>query len=226
MNFGGFQKLTVLDFPEHVSCIVFTKGCNFRCPFCHNAALVKGNGEESYTEEEILSYLNKRKNILDGVVISGGEPLMHKDIKDFCVKVKALGYDIKLDTNGSYPDKIIELVSEGLVDYVAMDVKNSFEKYELTSGAKVNLEDIKKSISFLLEGRVSYEFRTTVVSQFHTPQDIVEISKNIVGAKKYFLQNFLDSGNILGENLSPVTKEKLDEMAVLAGENLSCVAIR
>lgn len=226
MIFGGFQKLTVLDFPEHVSCIVFTKGCNFRCPFCHNGTLAKGTVEESYAEEEILSYLEKRKNLLDGVVITGGEPLMHKDIKDFCVKVKKMGYDIKLDTNGAYPEKLIELVTEGLVDYVAMDVKNSFEKYELTTGAKVNLEDIKKSISFLLEGRVLYEFRTTVVSQFHTPQDIVEISKNILGAKKYFLQNFLDSGNVLVENLTPVTQEKLDEMAVLAREYLPCTLIR
>ena len=132
MEFGGFQKLTVLDFPGQVACIVFTKGCNFRCPFCHNSLLVEGKCE-TYKEEEILSFLEKRKNVLDGIVVSGGEPLMH-DIEEFLVKVKELGYKIKIDTNGSYPDKLIGLVGKGLVDYVAMDIKNVPEKYFETAG--------------------------------------------------------------------------------------------
>lgn len=216
MEFGGFQKLTVLDYPEHVACILFTKGCNFRCPFCHNAVLVENKTEETYSEEEILSFLNKRKGVLDGVDITGGEPLMHKDIGDFLKKVKALGYDIKIDTNGCYPERLKKLVGEGLVDYVAMDIKNTPEKYAMTAGVKVPLEKIEESIDFLMSDAVDYEFRTTVTKEFHTPQDIEKIAKRISGAKRYFIQNFIDSGNILGADLSPVLGEILAEMTTLS----------
>ena len=216
MEFGGLQKLTVLDYPEHVACILFTKGCNFRCPFCHNAVLVENKTEENYSQEEILSFLNKRKGVLDGVNITGGEPLLHKDIGDFLKKVKELGYDVKIDTNGSYPERLKKLVDDGLVDYVAMDIKNIPEKYAITAGVEVPLEKIEESIDFLMSGAVDYEFRTTVTKEFHTPQDIEKIARRISGAKRYFIQNFIDSGNILGVGLSPVLDETLTEMTILS----------
>ena len=215
MVFGGFQKLTLLDYPGKVACTLFTKGCNFRCPFCHNTLLVEGENSERVTDEEVLTYLKKRQGILEGVCITGGEPLMQPEIEDFICKVKALGFSVKLDTNGSYPEKLKHLVNEGLVDYVAMDVKNSFEKYGETAGVPgLNLDKIKESINFLLGGKVDYEFRTTVAEGLHNVEDIKSLTQHIVGAKKYFLQNFLDSGNILDEekNLAPVAENTLTAM--------------
>ena len=224
MEFGGFQKLTVLDFPGQVACIVFTKGCNFRCPFCHNSLLVEGKCE-TYKEEEILLFLEKRKNVLDGIVVSGGEPLMH-DIEDFLVKVKELGYKIKIDTNGSYPDKLISLVGKGLVDYVAMDIKNVPEKYFETAGVDFYYDLIEKSIDFLLSDKVDYEFRTTVTKEFHTPIDLEKISMRISGAKRYFIQNFVDSGNVFSNNLTPVSEDELEQMAQRAQKFVPTVKIR
>ncbi len=211
MIFGGLQKLTLLDFPGHVSCIVFTKGCDFLCPFCHNAPLVtKPSDAEDISEEEILYFLKKRTGILDGVCITGGEPLLHPTLPDFIKKVKALGYKVKLDTNGSFPERLISLVDEGLVDYVAMDVKNSFEKYSITAGCDVDIDKIKESIDFLLTGKVEYEFRTTVTKELHTIQDIEKIAKNIQGADKYFIQNFVDSGNVIAGSLTPFDEKSLE----------------
>ncbi len=210
MIFGGFQKLTLLDFPGRVACTLFTKGCNFRCPFCHNALLVTDIGEISYTDTEILDYLEKRIGILDGVCITGGEPLMQPELEDFIKKVKALGYAVKLDTNGSYPDKLKDLVGKGLIDYVAMDIKNTIEKYPLTAG--VPNADVEESIDFLLSGAVSYEFRTTVVAEHHNISDIEGIAKRISGAEKYFLQKFVDSGHIIGENLHEVDENTMKNM--------------
>lgn len=228
MVFGGFQKLTLLDYPGKVACTLFTKGCNFYCPFCHNALLVDmDRNEQSFSEEEVLSYLKKRQGILEGVCITGGEPLIHSSLKDFIKEVKALGYSIKLDTNGSFPEKLAELVEEGLIDYVAMDIKNSFEKYALTSGCeKLSLDDIEKSIDFLMGGSIDYEFRTTVASELHTPQDIEKIALRIKGAKKYFLQNFVDSGHIIGENLHPVDEKTLVKMEESAKKSVENAVIR
>ncbi len=216
MEFGGFQKLTVLDYPEHVACILFTKGCNLRCPFCHNSFLVNMENIENYTEQEILSFLEKRSGVMDGVSITGGEPLMHKGLEDFLVKVKALGYDVKIDTNGSYPEMLKALVNKGLVNYVAMDIKNTKEKYDLTSGVSAQMEKIEQSIDFLLGAGVDYEFRTTVTAELHTVEDIEQIAKRICGAKRYFIQNFVDSGHILGGKSTPVSKENLEKMAQMA----------
>ncbi len=218
MQIAGFQKLTALDYPNHVACIVFTKGCNFRCPFCHNASLVTHTQDaDEFSQEEILEYLEKRKGILDGVVITGGEPLLQNDIEDFLKKIKKIGYDIKLDTNGTFPEKLISLVNKGLVDYVAMDIKNCKEKYNETAGvSNVNYEDIQKSIDFLMMGFVDYEFRTTVVNELHTIQDIGAIAQSIKGAKKYFLQSFVDSGDIIGGNLSSVSTKTLHEMCAVS----------
>lgn len=226
MEFGGFQKLTVLDYPEHVACILFTKGCNFRCPFCHNSFLVNMENAENHTEQDILAFLEKRKSVMDGVSISGGEPLMHKELEDFLVKVKALGYDVKVDTNGSYPEILKALVNKGLVDYVAMDIKNTRKKYDLTSGVSAQIEKIEESIDFLLQSGIDYEFRTTVTQEFHTPQDIEQIAKRICGAKRYFIQNFVDSGHILGGKLTPVSSENLEKMAQMAQKWVKAIKIR
>ena len=221
MQICGFQKLTLLDFPEKVACIVFTAGCNFRCPFCHNASLVTHiDNSAAITEEEILEYLRKRKGLLDGVCITGGEPLLHKDIEDFIAKIKQEGFAVKLDTNGSFPERLISLVEKGLVDYVAMDIKNSKEKYSETAGVdNLEIENIEKSIDFLLKGKVPYEFRTTVVDGLHTTQDIVSIAQRIKGAKKYFLQNCVDSGDIIVSGTKGVSREILEEMCKMAQKN-------
>lgn len=215
MKLIGLQKMTVLDFPGRVACIVFTFGCNFRCPFCHNASLVLGDGESDITEEEFFSYLQKRKGILDGVCVTGGEPLLQKDIEDFLRKIKNSGYEIKLDTNGMFPEKLKKIVNAGLVDYVAMDIKNSPEYYAATVGKdELDFDKIKESIDFLInEASVDYEFRTTVVAEFHTESAFEEIGKLIKGAKKYYLQGFVDSGDLIGNNLTALPKNIMEKMA-------------
>ena len=226
MEFGGFQKLTVLDYPGHVACIVFTKGCNFLCPFCHNALLLNSENGETYKDEEILSFLKKRQKVLDGICVSGGEPLIHPELEGFLREVKALGYDIKLDTNGSYPERLASFVNCRLIDYVAMDVKNIPYKYAQTAGALVSMENIEKSIDFLLSSGIDYEFRTTVSKELHSPSDIEKIAERISGAKKYFIQNFVDSGNVLRGNLTPVSEEDLNEMAERSRKFVDFVKIR
>ncbi len=228
MHINGFQKLTILDFPGKVACIVFTPGCNFRCPFCHNAALVTHIDKATYiNEEEVLSYLKKRQGILDGVVITGGEPLLQDGIEEFISKIKELGYAIKLDTNGSFPEKLISLVHKGLVDYVAMDIKNSKQKYMATTGVEnINLDDICKSVDFLLQNKVQYEFRTTIVNGFHTLDDIQDIVVWIKGTHNYFLQNFVDSGDLISGGLEPVSVDLLKEMQLKASETIPNVKIR
>ncbi len=218
MIFGGLQKLTLLDFPGAVACIVFTKGCNFLCPFCHNALLVnRVEQAQEIDEEEVISFLKKRKGILEGVVITGGEPLLHPELEKFILRVRELGYKVKLDTNGAYPDRLKSLVSKGLLDYVAMDIKNSFEKYPLTAGTdRVSIQDVEESIDFLLSGAVPYEFRTTVTAELHTTQDIVSIVRRIEGADRYFLQNFTDSGDLVGQGNNPIQEEILDEMCTVS----------
>ncbi len=227
MIFGGFQKLTLLDFPGKVACTVFTKGCNFYCPFCHNALLVDGGESGEYTEEYILDFLKKRYGILDGVCITGGEPLINNDIKEFIKKVKEIGYSIKLDTNGSFPKELKDIVENNLIDYVAMDVKNSIPKYPQTSGCEnLDINLIEESIDFLLGGKVDFEFRTTVVKELHTVSDIQDIGVMIRGADKYFLQNFVDSGHIIGQKLSPVDAETLEKMRIAAAKSVKSAEIR
>ena len=199
MKFGGLQKLTLLDYPEHVACIIFTMGCNFRCPFCHNNSLVTGNFAtlDSISEEEVLEFLQKRKSMLEGVVITGGEPLLHTDIAEFMRKVKALGYKVKLDTNGAFPDRLKALVEAQLVDYVAMDIKNSRELYGRTAGCAVDLDNVCESVEYLKSGAVDYEFRTTVTGTFHTESSIETTAKWLSGAKRWYLQQFVDSGDLI-----------------------------
>ncbi len=214
MQIHGFQKMTLLDFPGKVAATVFTGGCNLRCPFCHNAALVTDiDSSTLYNTEDILSFLSKRTKLLDGVAITGGEPLLQIDIAGFIKKIKNMGYKVKLDTNGTFPDKLAELLEENLLDYVAMDIKNCKEKYEETVGIKgFNLENVERSVSLLKSSGIDFEFRTTVVKEFHTVEDIINIGEWISGAPNYFLQNFEDSGNLIGEKMHPVSKETLLEM--------------
>lgn len=228
MNISGFQKMTLLDFPGVVACTLFTSGCNFRCPFCHNASLVTHiDNSIRYSEEEVLEYLEKRKGVLDGVCITGGEPLLQGDIAEFLGKIKEMGYLIKLDTNGSFPEKLASLVEMGLVDYVAMDIKNSKEKYAETTGkADLDISAIEKSVSFLMSGKVDYEFRTTVVKELHSEEDIENIALWLKGAKKYFLQNFVDSGDLISENLSAVDSTVLCKMQQIARQFIVNTEIR
>lgn len=214
MKFYGMQKMTLLDYPGYVACTLFTGGCNFRCPFCHNALLVL-DLDENYTipEEEVLAFLKKRQGLLDGVCVTGGEPLINKDIGDFLSKVKELGFKIKLDTNGTNPALLKELVSQNLVDYVAVDIKNSPEKYAETVGLKsFDMSPINETVNFLLSGCVDYEFRTTVTKQFHTEKSMEEAARFIRGAKRYFLQNFVDSGNLIGSGITGQSKEEMEKL--------------
>ena len=214
MKIHGFQKMTMLDYPEKVACTVFLAGCNYRCPFCHNALLVTDiDNEQVWEEDEILSYLYKRGNLLDGVCITGGEPLMQPELEAFIRKIKDLGLAVKLDTNGTYPDRLRALIDASLVDYVAMDIKNAKGKYPLTAGVScAKLSEVEKSVSILMEGKIPFEFRTTVVKGLHETADIAEIGKWIAGAPRYFLQNFVDSGHLIGENMEGHTPEAMAQM--------------
>lgn len=224
----GLQKLTLLDYPGKMAATVFTGGCNFRCPFCHNRSLVFLNENEAeISVDDILDYLGKRNKVLDGVCITGGEPLLQTGIKEFIKKVRALGLKIKLDTNGSNSKKLIELVQEGLIDYVAMDIKNCPDKYSITIGMQdYDLSEVQKSKNYLLENHVDYEFRTTVVKQFHDLEDIKKLSEWIKGAKRYYLQNFEDHETCIQQGLSEVGKDMLEKMREVASNNVELVEIR
>ena len=211
MRIEAMQKLTLLDFPGKTAAILFTYGCNLRCPFCHNAGLVVRPAAAAATGTEILSFLQKRKGLLDGVVLTGGEPLLWPDAGDLLQKIRTLGYAVKLDTNGTFPERLRMLVDSGLVDYVAMVIKNAPEKYAETAGvAPEALSGVQASVSFLLSGRVDYEFRTTVTGAFHTPKDFESIGRWIAGAKRYFLQPFRDSGDLVGSGSFAVSDALLD----------------
>ena len=225
MRLGGLQKMTLLDFPGRVACTVFTQGCNFRCPFCHNSALVGaihespvGDAAEDggraalapaeFPQEEFFRFLEKRRGLLDGVAITGGEPLLHADAADFIRRIRSLGYAVKLDTNGAFPERLRAIIDEGLVDYVAVDIKNSPEKYAMTAGAEGFLPQVEETVRLLKENRVNYEFRTTLVDELHEVSDFEQIGRWIEGAPRYFIQQFVDSGAILGGTFNPAGKEK------------------
>ncbi len=222
MNFAGIQKLTLLDYPGKTACTLFTDGCNLRCPFCHNARLVLPEMRDgtSLSAAEILAFLQKRAGLLDGICVTGGEPLLHfRELREFLPAVRELGYAVKLDTNGTRPAALAELLRDGLVDYVAMDVKNAFPYYPETVGLpEFDVTPIKESIALLMNGNVDYEFRTTVVREFHTVGHIRELAQSIAGAKRYFLQYFRDSGELIADGLSAVPKEEMQAMRDAANE--------
>ena len=229
MLISGLQKLTLLDYPGKVACTVFTPGCNLRCPFCHNAPLVLPElvGQDT-DEEQVLSFLRKRQGVLDGVAITGGEPLLHKDLPSFLEKVRSLGFMIKLDTNGTFPERLMDVVSAGLVDRVAMDIKNSPELYAKTVGLDtLDLGAIERSKEFLLGGTVDYEFRTTVVRGLHTRESIVGAAQWIAGAKEYYLQQFKDSGQIIAiDGLSAYDEKEMHSLAEAAAQYVPSVQVR
>lgn len=230
MQFHGFQKMTLLDFPGKVACTLFTGGCNYRCPFCHNALLVTQiEGAGDYTDETVLAFLKKRVGLLDGVAITGGEPLLQPELPDFIRQVKALGYAVKLDTNGSFSERLRALLDEGLLDYVAMDIKNSKEKYAQTIGlAEYDLSAVEASVEILKTSGIDYEFRTTVVDEYHSVEDIGAIGAWIAGAPHYFLQGFTDSGNLIGDAsvMHTATKEKMEQMRDAAARFVPSTALR
>ena len=228
MIINGFQKLTLLDFPSRTAAIIFTAGCDLRCPFCHNAPLVNRiRFDERIDEKEVLDYLKKRAGLLDGVVISGGEPLLQKDIEDFIRELRALGYKIKLDTNGSSPDKLAHLLSEGLIDYVAMDIKNAPALYPKTTGIDaLDIAPFERSKNIILSSGVDYEFRTTVTKELHTAESIASAAEWIKGAKRYFIQNFKDSGDTVGTGSTPLSHEELKVLTSAAAPFVSEVSAR
>lgn len=197
MRLGGLQKMTLLDFPGRVACTVFTVGCNFRCPYCHNSSLVVSPAVPELSQDDFFAFLRKRQGLLDGVAITGGEPLLHADMPEFLEKIRALGYAVKLDTNGAFPDRLAAVLRAGLADYVAMDVKNSREKYELTAGVPGILSAVERSVELLRAGEAPFEFRTTLVDELHEPEDFAAIGQWLEGTERYFIQGFVDSGDIL-----------------------------
>ncbi|MBR4241774.1 MAG: anaerobic ribonucleoside-triphosphate reductase activating protein [Eubacterium sp.] len=214
MKIHGLQKMTLLDFPGHVACTVFLGGCDFRCPFCHNFELVDGSEKPIMDDGELISFLESRKALLDGVAITGGEPCLHKDLKELIIKIRNAGYPVKLDTNGNHPEVLRELLDEKLVDYVAMDIKNSEEKYALTCGLdEIDMKPIKESVSLLMNSDIPYEFRTTVIKEFHEKEDFHKIGEMIKGARAYYLQRFTDRDSVPYGNL---TSPHPDEMRIFA----------
>lgn len=210
MKICGFNKTTLLDYPGCVAATIFLGGCNFRCPFCHNGDLVLKSGQMTgYEEKEVLAFLKKRRNVLEGVCITGGEPTLHAELPEFISKIKELGYLVKLDTNGSNPEMLKSLVKEKLIDYVAMDVKAPLTKYEKACGVAVDVEKIKQSVEFLKQGEIPYEFRTTVVKELHTGEDILEIGRYLRGASKYFLQSYDESEQNLCKDFTAMPREEL-----------------
>lgn len=227
MEIQGLQKLTLLDWPGRTACTVFLGGCDFRCPFCHNADLVAGPLPAGMKEGELLAFLEKRRGLLDGVCITGGEPLLRPELGALLEKIKALGFPVKLDTNGGHPAALRALWERGLVDYVAMDVKNSPRRYAETAGVPgLDLGPIRESITFLLEGHMDYEFRTTVVRQFHTAEDFEAIGRWIAGARRYFLQSFVDRDTVLQPGLTAWGREDLERFAAIVRPFVPAVQLR
>ena len=230
MKISGIQKLTLLDYPGTVACTLFTAGCNFRCPFCHNAMLVLPEQVEdaSLSEDEVLSFLKKRQGVLDGVAITGGEPLLHRELPELLGKIKALGYKIKLDTNGSNPELLRGIIENRLVDRVAMDIKNAPKAYGTTVGvAGLDIAPIERSKDMLLSGDIDYEFRTTVVKGIHTEDSLIGAAKWIEGAKEYYLQQFKDSGSlILPEGLAAYDEKEMHALADAVREYVPAVQVR
>ena len=228
MVIKGIQKLTLLDFPEKIAATVFTGGCNFRCPFCHNASLVVPERfADTISEHEVLEFLRSRVGRLSGVCISGGEPTLQPDLPAFIRRLRAMGYKIKLDTNGYRPDVLRSLVDEGLLDYVAMDIKNSREKYALTVGLEhLDVSRVEQSAALLMEGRVPFEFRTTVVRGLHTEEDITAIGEWLRGDEKFFLQTFTDSGDMVSDGLGGYSDAEMRGFVEILSRSIPKAALR
>jgi len=231
MNIQGIQKLTLLDYPGRVACTLFTGGCNFRCPFCQNGGLVlEPQGETPWSCDSLFAFLKKRAGVLDGVCITGGEPLLQpeQELMELLRDIRGLGYAVKLDTNGSRPDRLARLVEKGLVDYVAMDVKNCRERYRETAGLpeSYDLRPVEESIRYLLGRPLAYEFRTTVVREYHRPQDIEELGHLLAGAERYFLQAYVDSERVLKQGLHAYGAQEMRDLAERVRPYVPAVQVR
>ena len=227
MNINGIQKLTLLDFPGRTACTVFLAGCDLRCPFCHNSELWEATAPAVMDDNELLSFLEKRRGLLEGVAFTGGEALLRPELPELMRKIKALGYAVKLDTNGTQPDKLASLIEEGLVDYIAMDIKNDPERYALTCGREtLDCGAITRSIALLMENRVEYEFRTTVVKPFHDETSFINIARMIEGAENYYLQPFADRDTVLYKGFAAPTKEELQRYLEIIRPHVKHAEIR
>lgn len=233
MNIAGLQKMTLLDFPGKVACTVFFQGCNFRCPFCHNSDLLPGQGEPLMDDAELLAFLQKRKGLLDGVCVTGGEPTLQKDLQQLLGRIKALGYAVKLDTNGAQPQVLRQLVEAGVVDYVAMDIKNSREEYPKTAGIKeALLPQVEESLRYLLQGNVDYEVRTTVAQPLHSAASIEAMGRWVCGLaegekpKRWYLQSYVDRDSVLCAGLSAPSKEDMEKYCQILGPYGKAVSLR
>lgn len=218
MKISGLQKTSLLDYPDKVSAIIFTQGCGFRCGYCHNPELIPAATKEEggFKTEEILEFLNKRKKVLDAVVITGGEPTLQRDLLDFIRQVKKLGYLVKLDTNGTNPEMLKKIIKEGLVDYIAMDIKAPLKNYHRVTQTKVDLAKIKTSIKLIMKSGIDYEFRSTILPRLHNKEEVKEMARLIKGAEKYFLQAFLNQGKLWDKTLSGEKSFSQKEMKELA----------
>lgn len=225
MKISGLQKLSLVDFDGHLCATIFTSGCNFKCPFCHNSSLVI-NPSNEISEKDVLEFLDKRRKQLDSVCISGGEPTLHKDLPNFIKKIKDLGFLVKLDTNGTNLEMLEYLIENKLIDYVAMDIKNSIENYSLTTNCNINTDNIERTIKYIMSCGIDYEFRTTLVNEFHTLEDIKRISKLIKGAKKYYLQKFVDNDNCISSDLHEINKTIALEFKELLTKNIPNTNLR
>ncbi len=224
----GLQKLTLLDYPEKMACTVFTGGCNFRCPFCHNASLVLQPGRDGViAEQTVFDLLEKRRGVLDGVCVTGGEPLLQPDLAAFLKKIHAMGFLVKLDTNGSLPEALAALLEAGLVDYVAMDLKSSRATYGRVIGVPgYDPAPVEESAALLLRGSVPYEFRTTAVRGLHTPADFAAMAEWIAGAQRYYLQGFVDSGELIGSGLRAFSAEEMQALLEIVRPKVPAAALR
>ena len=228
MIIHGLQKLTLVDYPGYMAAILFTGSCNFRCPFCHNGRLVlSAKDEPVVSQAEIFSFLEKRRGMLDGVVVTGGEPTLNKDLIPFLESIKALGYKVKLDTNGYRPDVLESALASGAVDYVAMDIKNSIDMYPATAGlCFFSPERIERSVDLLMAGNVEYEFRTTVVKEHHSEENFKRIGAWLRGAEKFFLQSFIKSEDTIDKSLNPPSLEDLQNYQKILRNYIDNVQIR
>lgn len=227
MKIHGLQKMTLLDFPGRVACTVFTGLCDFRCPFCHNFELVDGRAPAVMDEEELLSFLKKRQGLLDGVAVTGGEPCLHRDLPDLLSRIRDLGFAVKLDTNGNHPEILRQVLERKLADYVAMDIKNRPEKYPVTIGlGSFDLSRVRESISLLMEAAPDYEFRTTVVREFHEAEDFEGIGRMIRGARAYYLQCFTDRDTVPFGGLHAPSRQEMENFAGIVSEYVEKVSIR
>lgn len=227
MDIQGLQKMTLLDWPGKVACTVFLGGCDFRCPFCHNSELLSGPMPILMDQEGLLEFLRKRQGLLDGVCVTGGEPLLRPGLPGLLDGIKNLGFPVKLDTNGNHPDRLVRLWEQGLVDYVAMDVKNSPERYPETVGVPgLDLTPVRDSVAWLLEGHVEYEFRTTAVRQLHDAASFQAIGRWLQGARRYYIQNFVDRDTVLRAGVSGFEKAELEAFASLVRPFVERVEVR